>query len=272
MAGAMNRVFDQACLYTNSREKIIECHDLVLPDPNVCDLLQDVRISFESLGDKPVKKRRKLLKLNESQSESTPAITFVTGNAKKLEEVQRILGANGPPDRNGIPFHITNQKIDLPELQGEAIQIAKDKCAEAAKQIDGPVIIEDTSLCFNALNGMPGVYIKWFLDSCGHGGLNSMLAGFEDKSAYAQTVVAFCAGPGKEPAVFDGRTNGTIVPPRGDLAFGWDPIFQPEEGGGKTYAEMSKTGKDAISHRSRAFAKLRDYLTKFQKDIVLQIN
>lgn len=46
-------------------------------------------------------------------------------------------------------------------------------------QIDGPVIVEDTSLCFNALNGLPGVYIKWFLSSLGHDGLNKMLDGFD---------------------------------------------------------------------------------------------
>ena len=103
-------------------------------------------------------------------------------------------------------------------------------------------------------------YIKWFLDSCGHKGLNDMISFTDDKSGYAQTVVGFCAGPGEDVTVFDGRTMGTIVPPRGSLDFGWDPVFQPKEGGGLTYAEMSKEAKDAISHRSRAFEKLRSYL------------
>ena len=107
---------------------------------------------------------------------------------------------------------------------------------------------------------MPGPYIKWFLDQCGHTGLNNMIAFSEDKSGYAQTVVGFCPGPGKDVVVFDGRTKGTIVPARGPLDFGWDPIFQPDEGSGQTYAEMSKESKDAISHRSRAFSKMRDYL------------
>ena len=251
MTEALNRVFDQACLYSDSRQKYLECHDLVLPDPDIFDLLQSVRVSFdEDVSEKP----RKKPKLTNGE---TQMITFVTGNAKKLEEVQRILGPN-------LPFPLKNQKIDLPELQGDPISIAREKCTTAVEKIGGPVIIEDTSLVFNALNGMPGVYIKWFLDSCGHDGLNKMLAGFPDKSGYAQTVVAFCSGPGKEPVVFDGRTTGIIVPARGELAFGWDPIFEPDEGQGKTYAEMSKDEKDAISHRSRAFAKLRDYLVKFQ--------
>jgi inosine triphosphate pyrophosphatase len=186
---------------------------------------------------------------------SKPSITFVTGNKKKLEEVQQILGSG-----DELPFEITNCKIDLPELQGDPLEIAAEKCRLAAKEVSGPVMTEDTSLCFNALNGMPGPYIKWFLEQCGHDGLNKMLDGFEDRSAYAQTVVAFTSGPDADVKVFDGRTHGTIVRPRGSLDFGWDPIFEPDEGEGKTYAEMDKSFKNSISHRGRAFAKLRTYL------------
>ena len=68
--------------------------------------------------------------------------------------------------------------------------------------------------------------------------------------------------------VFDGRTMGKIVPARGKLDFGWDPVFQPDEGEGKTYAEMTKEGKDSISHRSRAFSQLKSYFLK-EKDAIL---
>jgi inosine triphosphate pyrophosphatase len=270
MTRALNRVFDQACLYTDSRETIIACHDLVLPDPSTADLLYTVRVPFDYSIDSPQKKKQKL----GEKDAAPPTITFVTGNAKKLEEVKRILGMNGSGGNESstkLPFHLTNSKIDLPELQGDPIEVATQKCKAAAEKVGGAVIIEDTSLCFNALNGMPGVYIKWFLDSCGLEGLNKMLSGFEDKTAFAQTVVAFCPGPGKEIAVFDGRTDGKITEARGDLAFGWDPIFEPKEGEGKTYAEMTKAGKDAISHRSRAFGKLRAYLVKFRSDVLSQI-
>merc|ERR1711879_467124 len=74
---------------------------------------------------------------------------------------------------------------------------------------------EDTCLCYNALEGLPGPYIKWFLDKLGHDGLNKMLAGYEDKTAYAQCLFALSAGPGCEVRVFDGRTEGKIVPARG---------------------------------------------------------
>mmetsp|Transcript_32805 Transcript_32805/g.104617 ORF Transcript_32805/g.104617 Transcript_32805/m.104617 type:complete len:202 (-) Transcript_32805:458-1063(-) len=193
-------------------------------------------------------------------------ITFVTGNAKKLEEVVAILGREG-----SLPFAVGNRKIDLPELQGEPEDIAREKCKVAAAAAQGPVMCEDTLLCFNALNGLPGPYSKWFLEKLGHEGLNRILSGYDDKSAYARCVFALCAGPGKPVRLFDGRTNGTIVPARGDNHFGWDPVFQPDEAQGDTYATMSKDAKNAISHRNRALLQLRDWLlthaTEFQREI-----
>jgi inosine triphosphate pyrophosphatase len=195
------------------------------------------------------------------QPKAKPSITFVTGNKNKLAEVKQILlkGAKEPT------FELKSEKIDLPELQGnDTIEIAKEKCKLAAQQITGPCITEDTSLCFNALNGMPGPYIKWFLENCGHSGLNKMLDGFEDRTAYALTVVAYTDGPDSEVHAFEGKTDGTIVAPRGPLDFGWDPIFEPFESNGLTYAEMTKDDKNAISHRGRAFSKLRDFLASKQ--------
>ncbi len=78
------------------------------------------------------------------------------------------------------------------------------------QQINGPVLVEDTSLCFNALKGLPGPYIKHFLDKLGHEGLNRLLYGFEDKSAYAQCIFSFSEGPGFEPKAFDGRCYGKV--------------------------------------------------------------
>lgn len=197
-----------------------------------------------------------------------PAITFVTGNAKKLEEVQRILAAKG-----NVPFHVTNQKIDLPELQGnDPEEIAKEKCRLAAKEVQGPCFTEDTSLCFHALNGLPGPYIKWFLEKCGHDGLNKMLAGFDNKKAYAQTVFAFTTGPDQPVHVFDGRTEGQIVPARGPNDFGWDPIFEPVGGAGMTYAEMHKDAKNQIGHRGKSLTKLCNYLVENGDDIQKEIS
>lgn len=73
----------------------------------------------------------------------------------RLEEVISILG-------DTLPFNVVSSKIDLPELQGEPEEISKEKCKIAAKIVNGPVMVEDTSLCFNALHGLPGPYIKVF--------------------------------------------------------------------------------------------------------------
>lgn len=189
-------------------------------------------------------------------TESATAITFVTGNTKKLDEVKAII-SSGPQK---FPFELTNQKIDLPELQGEPTDIASEKCRLAAERVGGPVMCEDTCLCFNALGGLPGPYIKWFLEKTGHAGLNNLLEAYTDKSAYAQCLFALSAGPGCEVRIFDGRTAGRIVPARGPLDFGWDPVFEPDEGEGLTYAEMTKEAKNGISHRYRALAQLRAWL------------
>ena len=159
-------------------------------------------------------------------------ITFITGNKKKLEEVVSIIG-------DSLPFELVSMKIDLPELQGEPKEVSIEKCKIAAKQCNGPVMVEDTSLCYNALGGLPGVYIKviisilysnlsiiklqffkWFLEKTGHEGLNNLLAAYTDKTAYAQCIFSFSLGPDKEPIVFDGRTEGRIVPARGPTDFG----------------------------------------------------
>jgi len=62
--------------------------------------------------------------------------------------------------------------------------------------------------------------LQWFLDKTGHEGLNNLLAAYTDKSAYAQCVFSLSLGPGHEPIVFVGRTEGKIVPARGPLDFG----------------------------------------------------
>ncbi|PUZ38807.1 hypothetical protein GQ55_9G225400 [Panicum hallii var. hallii] len=177
------------------------------------------------------------------------AVTFVTGNAKKLEEVRAILGSS-------IPFQ--SLKLDLPELQGEPEDISKEKARMAASQVNGPVLVEDTCLCFNALKGLPGPYIKWFLEKIGHEGLNNLLKAYEDKSAFAMCIFSLALGPGEEPITFVGKTVGKIVPARGPSDFGWDPVFQPD-GFEQTYAEMPKSVKNEISHRGKALALVKEH-------------
>ncbi|KAH0553981.1 hypothetical protein KQX54_006769 [Cotesia glomerata] len=182
-------------------------------------------------------------------------IVFVTGNAKKLEEILAILGKN-------FPREVRNQKIDLPEYQGEPRDISISKCKAAMEVVKGPVIVEDTCLCFNAMKGLPGPYIKWFLEKLGPEGLVDMLTTWQDKSAEAVCTFAYSSGnPDDEIILFEGKTQGTIVSPRGPRDFGWDPIFQPD-GYTETYAELPKSVKNEISHRSKALEQLKNYFMK----------
>ncbi|KAJ3753369.1 inosine triphosphate pyrophosphatase-like protein [Lentinula raphanica] len=178
---------------------------------------------------------------------------FVTGNSNKLKEVQAILSAGEHP------VEIDSRSLEIDEIQGSTREVSKAKCRRATELLNGPCITEDTALCFEALDGLPGPYIKYFLEKLGHDGLNRMLVGFDSKKAWALCTFAYCAGPGHEPVLFEGRTDGRIVPPRGPAKFGWDPVFEPD-GTGLTYAEMPVEQKNLISHRYKALEKLRLYL------------
>lgn len=175
-------------------------------------------------------------------------LTFITSNQNKLAEVIDILGD---------VVDLRSHSMDLTEIQGTIEEISIDKCRRAANAVNGPVLVEDTCLCFNAFKDLPGPYIKWFLNALGHQGLNDLLMAFPDKSAQAVCTFAYSDGPGKEPILFQGRTTGKIVPARGPANFGWDPIF---EYNGQTYAEMNKLEKNKISHRFRALEKLQAWL------------
>jgi inosine triphosphate pyrophosphatase len=86
-----------------------------------------------------------------------------------------------------------------------------------------------------------------------------MLTGWEDKSAYAVCTFAYSpGGENDEVLLFQGKTEGHIVSPRGTREFGWDPCFQPLDYD-KTYAELPKEEKNKISHRSRALEELKKH-------------
>ncbi|CAD5216847.1 unnamed protein product [Bursaphelenchus okinawaensis] len=181
------------------------------------------------------------------------SLVFVTSNMKKLAEVKQILSST---------FDVTHHKLDLLEIQGTYEEVVKAKAKQAYDQLGIPVIVEDTSLCFKAFKGLPGPYIKYFLESLGPEGLHKMLHAFEDKSAKAVCIFAYCEGAETEPIVFEGICDGQIVSPRYNTAepFGWDPCFEPLELK-KTFGEMSPEEKHKISHRSRALAKLQEYFS-----------
>ncbi|KAI9677565.1 MAG: nucleoside triphosphate pyrophosphohydrolase ham1 [Caeruleum heppii] len=184
-------------------------------------------------------------------------LDFISSNPHKVGEVRAILS-------DGLMgIELRSQALDLVEIQAVTVEeVSGEKCRAAAAKIDGAVLTEDTCLGFDALGGLPGPYVKWFLQnkSVGLEGLNNLLAAYDDKSAEAVCTFAYSAGPGHEPIIFQGRTRGKIVPARGPTDFGvtgWDSIFEVD---GKTYAEMGKAEKNQISHRSKALAKLKEWL------------
>ncbi len=158
-----------------------------------------------------------------------------------------------------VSFFFVNSTaiFTVPEVQGSTQEVAIAKCRRAAELLGRPCITEDTALCFQALNGLPGPYIKYFLKELGHDGmsyvscfvpslelfrsrspgLNKLLVGFDTTAAWALCTFAYSAGPGHEPILFEGRTDGNIVPARGPSSFGWDPCFEPD-GAGQTCVSM----------------------------------
>ncbi len=177
-------------------------------------------------------------------------LIFVTGNRNKLREARQILKGHD----------ISGMKVELPELQGKPIDIAKRKAAMAAEIVGETCFVEDTALSFDALSGMPGPYIKDFEQAIGVEKLPRLLDGFSDKKASAIVTIGYCE-PGKAPKVFQGVVRGKIVEARGISNFGWDPIFQPA-GKRKTFAEMPAEEKNRISHRKKAFEKFNSFLER----------
>ena len=125
-----------------------------------------------------------------------------------------------------FPWKLRTHSFDLSEPQATPVEVSRAKCKQAVDLCHGPVIVEDTSLCLNALNGLPGPYIKWFYEAIGNEGIARLLDGYEDKSGYAQCILSFSLGPEHEILTFVGVTEGTIVTPSGPEGFGWDPIFK----------------------------------------------
>ena len=192
---------------------------------------------------------------NNTNTNNKTFITFITGNRNKLEEVRSILKTN----QEDTHYSIKALDIDLPEVQGEPEYVVQEKCKSASSQLNGPIIVEDTSLCFNALGGLPGPYIKWFMKKIGLDGLNKLLLGYEDKTIEAKCIFAYQENRDSQIHYFTGITKGTLVEPRGNMNFGWDPVFLPE-GYNETYGEMDNETKNSISHRFKALQLLKEFL------------
>ena len=149
--------------------------------------------------------------------------------------------------------------IDVPEEQTLDPRLVIQRKLEFAKTVHaGPLVVEDTSLYLDGLNGFPGPLIKWMLQSVGNQGIYDLCHKINNRGAVARTVIGYDDGEGK-PEFFEGEIHGQIVAPYGNEGFGWDEIFQPE-GLNETFAEMGDEFKPEFSMRTMAFRKLQEYL------------
>ena len=177
-------------------------------------------------------------------------LVVVTGNQGKANEIASI---------TGWPVEIA--ELDIVEIQSlSVVEVAKEKATSAYKIIGKPVVVDDTSMSIEALNGLPGALISWFLDKLGPEGIVGLIDGNKNRQATVSTCIAYCDDKGVR--AFEGIVEGTIpLEAQGEGGFGYDPIFIPK-GYKKTYAEMSANEKNNISMRKIALEKFKNFLLK----------
>lgn len=177
-------------------------------------------------------------------------IVFVTNTPGKVKEAQQILGKE---------FSVELVKFDLDEIQAiDGKDVAGKKAQEAYKTLKKPVLVDDTSLYFDAWNGLPGALARWFIDALGCEGICRLMEGEKNRKAFAESAFAFYDG--KKLRVASAKVEGRVpLKPRGEHGFGWDPIFIPK-GFKKTFAETTMEEKNRISMRKLALEKLRNHL------------
>ncbi|MEA3378487.1 MAG: RdgB/HAM1 family non-canonical purine NTP pyrophosphatase [Nanoarchaeota archaeon] len=171
------------------------------------------------------------------------ALYFVTGNDDKFFEIKRILDKIGI-DLKQSKINIVEKKYDTEK------EVSIGKALAAVKQLNAPVIVEDTGIYFEDYNNFPGPNAHVFFDGVGHEGVLKILEG-KKRGAYFRTSVAFCK-PGSNPVCFIGECKGQIAEKISDVIdFAYDSLFVPD-GDKRTFSEMTKEEKDKFSHRRKA--------------------
>jgi len=193
-------------------------------------------------------------------------VVLATRNAAKLRELARILGEQVPlAGLDAFPG-----APDVPETGATFEENALLKARAIAQYTRLPAVADDSGLCVDALNGMPGVLsARW---AGGHGddkaNLDLVLTQIADVPDTRRGARFVCAaalvvpGEAAREVVVTGTVAGRLIrEPRGSGGFGYDPIFLPD-GFDLTTAEMTPEAKDAISHRGRAFRALAAFVTR----------
>jgi len=176
-------------------------------------------------------------------------ITFITGNSHKAIELERLLG-----------FGINHKKVEINEIQELDLEkLIKHKAIGAFEKIKSPVLVEDTSLIFDAWGRLPGPFIKWFLKEMGNEGICNLLSVSSNRKAIFTTIFAYYDGNVYKS--FSKSTTGTIShKPKGENGFGWDPIFIPT-GSLLTRGEMIHKEQDFYTARKLLIPELKEFIS-----------
>jgi XTP/dITP diphosphohydrolase len=192
---------------------------------------------------------------------SAPRLVLATGNQGKLVELTRILEAG----RVEVELAGLQEFPGAPEVRETGATFAENALlkARAMAEFTGlPAVADDSGLCVDALNGMPGVLSARWAGRHGDDEANlqlvlGQLADVPDerRGGHFACVAALVLPAGREH-VTEGTVTGQIIhKPRGENGFGYDPIFVPD-GAELTTAEMTAEAKDRISHRGKALRAL----------------
>ena len=186
-------------------------------------------------------------------------LVAATANPHKLIEIAAILGSG---------VDLLPRPADLGDVveDGDTLEAnARLKAAAVCRHTGRPAVADDTGLEVTALGGAPGVKSARYAgehadDADNRARLLDDLDGADDRSARFRTVAIVVFPDGSE-LLAEGTVTGVIADgPRGDGGFGYDPVFIPDGGDGRTFAEMSPDEKNAVSHRGRAFGALATQL------------
>lgn len=192
---------------------------------------------------------------------ATRRLVLASRNPHKVAEVSRICVEAGL-DAELVG---TDTLSGLPDVAETGASFAENAQLKARAVVDAarlPAMADDSGLCVDALNGMPGVLSARWAGKHGDdaANLSLLLDQLADVPAQRRGARFVCAAvlvlPGGAERIAEGAVEGTLTyEPRGTGGFGYDPIFVPD-GHRRTTAEMSTAEKDALSHRGRAFREL----------------
>ena len=175
-------------------------------------------------------------------------VTFITGNQNKANYLSKYLG-----------YPVDHAKLDLDEIQSTDLrEIVEHKVRQAYDLIKKPVIVEDVALEFVALGGLPGPFIKFFVEKVPFEVICQMIARGLTRKATARCVFGYFDGERLE--LFEGSLDGEIAEtPSGDNGYGWDKIFIPQ-GYTVTRASLDAEEDQKTYVKIKPFAELKKYL------------